>query len=151
MIWAWRARATGRPAPTTRPEAGATLTRKLYAPGVSVRWARSKIEALLDSKTRGRPADEVRAEVLPLALTHQLLSPYTSFVAVEEVPARAEHEPLQTNPVPNVLPSGQSASTRVMYPQTATPAPLQWLMGWLMLAAWLATHLCALPRRFRHD
>lgn len=115
--------------------------------GVSVRWARSKIEALLDSQTRGRPADDVRAEVLPLALTHQLLSPYTSFVAVDETPARATHEPLQTTPVPNLLPHGQIASTTVMYPKTATPAPLQWLMGWLMLTIWLATHWRTWRRR----
>lgn len=115
--------------------------------GVSVRWARSKIEALLDGQTRGRPADEVRAEVLPLALTHQLLSPYTSFIAVEETPARTEQEALHTKPVPNLLPSGQLASTRVMYPQTATPAPLQWLMGWLMLMIWLASHWRTWQRR----
>lgn len=113
------------------------------AAGISVRWARSKIEALLDSKTRGRPEDQVRAEVLPLALTHQLMSPYTSFVAVEDAPARAEHEALQTTPIPNLMPQGQTAPQSIMYPRTATPAPLQWLMGWLMLATWLATH-CAL-------
>lgn len=110
------------------------------AAGVSVRWARSKIEALLDSRVRGRAETEVRDEVLPLALTHQLLSPYTSFVAAEETPARPEHEPLATQPVPNLLPHGQSAAQQVMYPRTATSAPLQWLLGWLMLSLWLATH-----------
>lgn len=119
----------------------------ISAAGVSVRWARSKIEALLDSQTRGRPADDVRAEVLPLALTHQLLSPYTSFIAVDEVSARAEQEPLQTHPVPNLFPHGQIASARVAYPQTATSAPLQWLMGWLMLTIWLATHFRTWRRR----
>jgi Ca-activated chloride channel family protein len=103
-------------------------TRKQAASGLAVRWARSKIDALLDDKTRGRHEDEVRADVLKLALHHQLLSPYTSFVAVEEQVSRPAHEDLATAPVPNLLPQGQVLRA-VSYPQTATSAGLQLLLG----------------------
>lgn len=98
--------------------------------GVAVRWARSKIAALLDDKTRDRHADEVRADVLKLALEHQLLSPYTSFVAVEEQPSRTSDDALQSTPVPNLIPAGQVLRT-LGYPRTATSAWLQIVLGLL--------------------
>ena len=52
--------------------------------GVATLWAREKIQHLLDQKIKGRPEKDVRQSVLEVALTHQLMSPYTSFVAVEQ-------------------------------------------------------------------
>lgn len=121
---------------------------KQAAAGVSVRWARSKIEALLDDKTRGRHEDEVRADVLRLALQHQLLSPYTSFVAVEEQASRPAGEPLASAPVPNLLPQGQSLQA-ISYPRTATSAGLQLLLGLLAYIALLGLRYTA--RRMRVD
>ncbi len=57
-------------------------------PGVASLWARKKIEQLLAQKHLGEDTQTIRDKVLPVALRHQLLSPYTSFVAVEEVVAR---------------------------------------------------------------
>ena len=57
-------------------------------PGVASLWARAKIAGLLDQKVAGREEGLVRKDVLAVALQHQLLSPYTSFVAVEEVVSR---------------------------------------------------------------
>lgn len=102
------------------------------AAGVAVRWARNKITALLDEKVRGRHEDEVRADVLQLALQHQLLSPYTSFVAVEDHVSRPAHAPTTIAPVANLLPHGQRLQT-IGYPQTATSAPLQLVLGLLAL------------------
>lgn len=124
-------------------------SRKQAASGLAVRWARSKITALLDDRTRGRHEDEVRADVLALALQHQLLSPYTSFVAVEEQVSRPQHESLAAAPVPNLLPQGQTLRT-VSYPQTATAAGLQLLLGLIAFVALFVLRYrmpCRLARR----
>ena len=75
--------------------------------GVSTLWARHKISKLLDDKVTGRSDEDVRAEVLPVALQHQLLSPYTSFIAVEEVASRPTSELLDETVVTNARPKGQ--------------------------------------------
>ena len=100
--------------------------------GVATLWARSRIASLLDEKILGRDEAEVRAEVLPLALRHQLVSPYTSFVAVEQQPSRPENAELKKKPVPNLRPSGQSPQP-FAYPRTATAGRLHLLYGTLML------------------
>ncbi len=100
--------------------------------GVATLWARQKIASLLDEITAGRDADEVRAQVLPVALTHKLVSPYTSFVAVEEQPSRSAGESLKTTPVPNAQPLGQAAQSYA-YPRGATDAAQSIVWGLLLL------------------
>ncbi len=103
--------------------------------GVASVWARRKIAGLLDQKIAGRDEAAVRAEVLPLALTHRLLSPYTSFVAVEEIVSRPVGESIGASPVPNTRPRGQSPQT-FAYPRTATSAPAKiWLGVFLLFLA----------------
>jgi Ca-activated chloride channel family protein len=100
--------------------------------GVASLWARHKIAGLLDEKLAGRDADAVRADVLPVALQHQLLSPYTSFVAVEEMISRPQGEALDSKPVPNTRPRGQSPQGYA-YPRTATTGPAKAWFGGLLL------------------
>ncbi len=100
--------------------------------GIASVWARRKIESLLDEKVTGRAEVLVRADVLPLALSHSLLSPYTSFVAVEERISRPAEADLQRKPVTNVRPKGQSPQPYA-YPRTATGSPGQLLLGALLL------------------
>jgi len=102
--------------------------------GVASIWARRKIGGLLDQQVRGRPEEEVRAEVLPLALSHQLLSPYTSFVAVEEVVTRPPEAAMDSAPVPNTRPQGQGPQTYA-YARSATTGPAKAWMGLLALCA----------------
>ncbi|AFV00932.1 marine proteobacterial sortase target protein [Simiduia agarivorans] len=109
--------------------------------GVATLWARAKIDALLDQLVTGKSREEVRNEVLPIALTHQLLSPYTSFVAVEETPVRPMDQALSKTAVANTLPAG---TPTLAYPRTATPAPL-----WL-IAGCLSLLMAGLLRRRRH-
>ena len=45
----------------------------------------AKIAGLLDLKVLGHSEEVVRAQVLPIARQHQLLSPYTSFIAIQEI------------------------------------------------------------------
>ena len=100
--------------------------------GIGSIWARRKIAGLLDQKITGRDEALVRAEVLPLALSHQLLSPYTSFVAVEEIVSRPVAEGLDSKPVASTRPRGQSDQT-FAYPRTATTGPAKAWFGLLAL------------------
>jgi Ca-activated chloride channel family protein len=113
-------------------------------PGVASLWARRKIAGLLDEKIAGRDEVAVRAEVLPLALTHQLLSPYTSFVAVEEVISRPAGESIDSKAVPNTAPRGQSPQSYA-YPRTATTGPAKVWFGVLCLFIALLVRLLRQP------
>lgn len=74
---------------------------------LSTLWARARIEELSD-RLVAYPDDEVaKQEIIQLALTHKLMSPFTSFVAVEEKTVRpAEGGPPKTVVVPVPLPEG---------------------------------------------
>lgn len=82
--------------------------------GIHKLWAKKKIEALLDSLSfpAGAAAadpEEVRRAVLELGLRHHLVTPYTSLVAVDEVPAApAGIEPVRRT-VPVNPPAGGSS------------------------------------------
>ena len=86
-------------------------------PNISKLWARAKIQFYMDEKVRGMSEATVKKEILSIALPHQLVSAYTSFVAIEETPSRPLTEPLHKNAVANQLPHG---SDPVAFPQTAT-------------------------------
>ncbi|MEM7294403.1 MAG: VWA domain-containing protein, partial [Pseudomonadota bacterium] len=103
--------------------------------GVATLWAQDKIDALLDSKIAGADPDQVRKKVLKIALAHQLMSPYTSLVAVQQQARRANGTPFDSVNVGNATPHGQRS---LPYPQGATAAPLQALIGTLSLLGWLA-------------
>lgn len=100
--------------------------------GVASLWARERIEQILDQRYQGLQEDSVRAEVLAVALTHQLLSPYTSFVAVEQQQSRPRGIPLRSVAVPGTRPRGQSPQAYA-YPQTATTAGAKLFLACLLL------------------
>ncbi len=50
----------------------------------------NKIAALMDDMARGVPEDDVKEQVLEVALDHQLVSKYTSLVAVDVTPSRPD-------------------------------------------------------------
>ncbi|MDO8862292.1 marine proteobacterial sortase target protein [Haliea sp. E1-2-M8] len=102
------------------------------APGVASLWARERIEQILDQRYQGRHEDSVRAEVLAVALPHRLLSPYTSFVAVEQQVSRPQGIPLRSVAVPGTRPRGQSPQAYA-YPQTATTAAAKLFLACLLL------------------
>jgi len=110
--------------------------------GVATLWAREKIASLLDEKTTGRPEPEVRQAVLDVALTHQLVTPYTSFIAVEQVISRPAEEGLAAEAVSSARAKGQAAQNYV-YPQTATGAQLSLLWGVLLLLIAAIVKVCS--------
>jgi len=136
------------------------------ASGLHVLWARSRIETLSDAIRQARhtakPQDEVRDQVVRLALDHHLVSAYTSLVAVDLTPVRPAAAPLHQADVPANLPAGwdrealagqaqRDRAARTSPPpapgiiadvmpagpvlaRTATPAPLQLAIGLALLA-----------------
>ena len=103
-------------------------------PGVNLLWARRKIVDLMDQRTLGRASGEVRDEVLKVALRHKLVSRYTSLVAVDKMPSRPLDMPLKEKVVPVNLAKGMSAKKVFgAMPQTATPASLNLIVGFIAL------------------
>lgn len=100
--------------------------------GVATLWGRRKISHLLDEKAAGADENVIRSQVLDTALRHQILSPYTSFVAVEDVPSRPANEPMKKEAVPNAQPKGQAAQNYA-YPQTATRARWSFMLAMVFL------------------
>ncbi|MEM9398092.1 MAG: marine proteobacterial sortase target protein, partial [Pseudomonadota bacterium] len=77
-------------------------------------WARSKLAAILTEGRRGSTAETTRSLALPLALKYQLASPYTSFVAVEDIAVRPEQAAVKAAQVPNVVPKDQAPQAFAM-------------------------------------
>lgn len=101
--------------------------------GIASLWGREKIADLLDQKHRGAKPELIAQQVLEVALKQQLLSPYTSFIAVEETQSRQKDKPLQQQRLANNPPKGQ----QLAYPKTATSAQFNVLMGLVLMLAYL--------------
>ena len=118
------------------------------APGIGALWARAKIDALLDRLHEGRSEQEIRAEVVDVALRHHLVSKYTSLVAVDVTPTLPEGAATTSSALPVNLPDGMSFEAIFGGgPQTATPATERLVAGATLLFA--AAALATLRRRIR--
>ena len=74
--------------------------------GIDKLWAKRKIEVLSDKRHEGMSEDAVRAAILPIALTHQIMSRYTSLVAIDQPVSRPAGEAMSTKAVPTNPPAG---------------------------------------------
>ncbi len=91
--------------------------------GVHALWARGKIEALADAQVGGANPDDVRAEIVRVALAHHLVSRHTSLVAVDATPSMPAGTDVLRTAIPGNLPHGQEYEANFGgLPQTATPA-----------------------------
>ena len=111
-------------------------------PALPVLWARERVRHLADQVNRD---EETIREITGLGLTHSLLTPYTSFVAVDETP-RAIDQVAKTVRQPLPLPQGVSESavgggSPVMVRSGSVPEP-----GTIGLISFLVV-LLALQRR----
>ncbi|MCH7688039.1 MAG: VWA domain-containing protein [Planctomycetes bacterium] len=70
-------------------------------------WARQRIRQIWN-RDLGQPTSEGRVEITRLGLTHQLLTQYTSFVAVEEEAPEKVEGTLRRETVPTMLPEGMT-------------------------------------------
>jgi Ca-activated chloride channel family protein len=104
--------------------------------GMGVLWARDKIAALMDRLRENAPEPEVRAAVVDLALTHHLVTKYTSLVAIDRTPARPDAAALKSAALPTNLPEGWTyAAVFGELPRGATDARLNLVLGMLLLIA----------------
>lgn len=74
--------------------------------GVSKLWARRKIAGLMDSLHEGATMDTVSQEVADLGVLHQLVTRWSSLVAVDVTPTRPVDTELDTRGGPSLLPKG---------------------------------------------
>lgn len=107
-------------------------------------WARNRISRLSDYKPR-KETGENRAEIVSLGLTYNLLTAYTSFVAVDEEIANPDGG-AESVKQPLPLPQGVS-NLAVSGPMTAVPEPGLILTGGLLLAAAALTRRRKVRRR----
>jgi Ca-activated chloride channel homolog len=101
-------------------------------------WARRQIQQMMGQEGAELSAQQRRQAVTAVALKHQLVSAYTSLVAVEKQPVRPLSAPLTGGKMPLNLPQGWDTSHVFgRLPQTATPAPLLFFLGMLLLGGGL--------------
>ena len=100
--------------------------------GIAARWARAKVETLIDSLHEGAAAADVRAEVVDLALDFDLVTAYTSLVAVEELAT--------------ALDTPRTMRLAGSLPQGGTSRPLRLLLGWLLAGLGLTLFAIGKPR-----
>jgi len=111
-------------------------------PGIGVLYARDKIEALTDAGRNGADPDEVKRQVVAVALAHHLVSAYTSLVAVDVTPTAPPGSPAQKSALPVNLPEGLVYDALAGgLPLTATFATAQIIAGASLLM--LALFACA--------
>ena len=115
--------------------------------GVAALWARARIADLLDDARRGADADATRSAIVATALTHHLVSKYTSLVAVDKTPVRPAGEPLTNEQVASLIAFGQSGSAIFAFPATATNAANLQVTGLAALLAALLLFGAPLLRR----
>lgn len=101
-------------------------------------WARERLAELRDLHAVGDARDQRRAEIVQLGLRYHLLTPFTSFVAVDTV-ARVSGTPAQRVNQPASLPQGMSpGAVGELVPTTPEPetiglvAVAAVMLGWIL-------------------
>jgi Ca-activated chloride channel homolog len=145
--------------------------------GVAAVWARAKLSAIEDGQWRGADPADVRGAATAHALAYELVSSYTSLVAVDDEVVRPRNETLSSAQVPTNLPHGwvyekvfgEDGGTTLpqpdqrmrkinftgtpldglSLPKTATPAMVHLLIGLSLTVAALTIHLLYWRRRSR--
>ena len=107
--------------------------------GIGALWARAKIDALSDAQIAGANADDIRTEIVRVALAHHLVSRHTSLVAVDVTPTAPVGVDAVKTAVPGNLPQGQSYEAIFGgLPQTATSASRDLVVALVALLVALA-------------
>ncbi len=128
-----RGRFAGRPWSTRLP-----LSAAGGHDGVHALWARGKIEALADAQLGGANPDDIRAEIVKVALAHHLVSRHTSLVAVDVTPSMPGGVEAVRTAIPGNLPHGQEFEAIFGgLPQTATASAWHLAVAFAALLAGL--------------
>lgn len=119
--------------------------------GLSAVWAKRKIENLMDRLSLGEQETLIRKKVVETALKHNLVSRYTSLVAVAEEVSRPAREGLAGDQVETNLPSGwQYAKVFGTSARTATHSGISLVVGVVLsMIAGLSSVIISWRRRER--
>jgi Ca-activated chloride channel homolog len=98
--------------------------------GIATRWAHAKVEELLDTLQEGADPQSVHDAVVAVAAPFNLVTRFTSLVAVEETPTAAS-APSSSFQMANALPAGASQDGTL--PQGGTTGPLVLRVGLLLI------------------
>jgi Ca-activated chloride channel family protein len=120
--------------------------------GLNILWAREKISQLTRDKRRASmrtnssaaEQDEYKSLITETALTHHLISQYTSLVAVDVTPTRPAEKHSNGLKIENILPKGTSnklPESQGHLPQTATVAQLKIIIGLILIGLAICMHL----------
>ncbi|HMB74764.1 MAG TPA: marine proteobacterial sortase target protein, partial [Kiloniellaceae bacterium] len=85
-----------------------SLDSRQNAPGVAALWARAKLDRIEDGLQRGETPDLVRAKALEVALSHDLVTRYTSLVAIDAQVVRPKDAGMASGQIERNLPAGWS-------------------------------------------
>jgi len=119
--------------------ANLTLNPKQSSHGIATFWARQKIATLSDSLHEGADKEQVRSEIINIALNHHLVSQHTSLVAIDKTPSRPASSTLHPRALDVNLPHGQTPPNNYgQLAQTSTSAELNLIFGFSLLMLGLA-------------
>ncbi|MBO6949025.1 MAG: marine proteobacterial sortase target protein [Rhodospirillales bacterium] len=92
-------------------------------PGVAALWARQKIRGLEDRMRWAEDRDAVKADIINTALQFELVSRFTSLVAIDDFKARPDNLALASAEVPTNMPEGWSRDHVMGEPGQPIPQP----------------------------
>lgn len=101
-------------------------------PMLAKHFGRKKINHLESVHHNARNSSEARNAILTAALDYQLMSRFTSLVAVDKTPSRPLNLPIKDKTIPNAKPHG-STLMAASYPQGATGLWFNFLVGFIAL------------------
>ena len=133
-IQRWQQRLAIEPIEPIEPiEAISASTEHSQVPVAKLFWTRLKVASLLDEQRYSADEQLHKQSITQLALDAQLLTPYTSFVAVDETPVRPMDAAMDATEVASLIPHGNKMMDLVMPQGAAGVDTLTWLS--LLLAA----------------
>ncbi len=98
-------------------------------------WARERLEQLRDLHAVGDEPAKRKEEIVSLGLKYNLLTPYTSFVAVDTVVRKAAGDAGRTVDQPVALPEGMSVGGESV-PTTPEPGTVTLMVVAALVVAW---------------
>ena len=126
-------------------------TGPVTVPSAKLFWTRLKVESLLDEQRYAVDQDVNKQQILRLALNAQLVTPYTSFVAVEQTPVRTMDEPVDSTEVASLIPQGNTMMELAMPVGAAGVDTLGWISALLGLFGIVSLRLSQLRTKRGRD
>ncbi len=114
-----------------------------HSPAVAIHWARKKISSLLDEQRYSHDTQLHKDTVTALAMDIGLVSPYTSFLAIDTTHSKPAASTQNTHTVANLIPAGNTMMA-VVLPQGSAGADSFMVLS--LLSALLGIILLKLSR-----